>query len=173
MQVGEIMTRTVVSVHQDAPTRAVAQMLARRRISGLPVVDDAGNMVGLVSEYDLIAKSEARRARDLMTADVISVTASDPIDAVRSLMLDRKIKRVPVLDGQKLVGIVSRGDLVREIALTWICEVCGDHERGVDRPEACPKCGARTSLQPSDIVPVGEGGEAPERICPTCAQPLP
>lgn len=173
MKVGEIMTRDVASVLDYTPARQVAQLLAQRRISGLPVVDVDGHMVGLVSEYDLIAKPEARTARDLMTRDVISVTEEDTVEAVRQLMLDRKIKRVPVLRDQTLVGIVSRADLVREIAITWVCEVCGDHERGITRPEACPKCGAPAALQPAAAPPVGEGADIPTRACLTCGQPLP
>ena len=173
MKVKEIMTANVVSVRDETPVREVAQMLDRHRISGVPVCDEAGHMVGLISEYDLIAKPDARSAAEAMTRDVISVMEDTSVDEVRYLLVQRKIKRVPVLRGQRLVGIVSRADLVREIALTWVCQVCGDHERGTNPPEECPKCGTPSGFEPSVAPPIGEGAEIPSRTCPTCGQDLP
>ena len=173
MKVKEIMTANVVSVRDDTSMREVAQALDRHRISGMPVCDDAGHMVGLISEYDLIAKQDARTAADAMTRDVISVMEDTSVDEVRFLLVHRKIKRVPVLRGQKLAGIVSRADLVREIALTWVCQVCGDHERGTNPPEECPKCGTPSGFEPTIAPPIGEGAEIPSRTCPTCGQDLP
>ena len=173
MKVHEIMTTNVVSVREDAPVREVAQTLDRHRISGVPVVDEAGHMVGLVSEYDLIAKPNARTAAEAMTRDVISVMEDTSVDEVRFLLVNRKIKRVPVLRSQKLVGIVSRADLVREIALTWVCQVCGDHERGTNPPAECPKCGTPSGFEPSVAPPIGEGADVAGRSCPACGQELP
>ena len=115
MKVGEIMTPNVISVSEDATSREVAQVLDRHRISGLPVCDDAGHMVGLISEFDLIAKPNAHTAGEAMTRDVISVMEDTSVDEVRYLLVHRRIKRVPVLRGQKLVGIVSRADLLRSL----------------------------------------------------------
>jgi CBS-domain-containing membrane protein len=173
MKVKEIMTANVLSAREDTPVREVAQLLDRHRISGMPVCDEAGHMVGLISEYDLIAKPDARNVAEAMTRDVISVMEDTSVDEVRYLLVQRKIKRVPVLRGQKLVGIVSRADLVREIALTWVCQVCGDHERGTNPPEECPKCGTPSGFEPSVAPPIGEGAEIPSRTCPTCGQDLP
>jgi CBS-domain-containing membrane protein len=173
VKVHEIMTSNVVSVHEDTPIRDVAQMLDRYRISGVPVCDGHGHMVGLISEYDLISRAEARTAGEAMTRDVISVMEDTSVTDVRFLLINRKIKRVPVLRGQKLVGIVSRADLVREIALTWVCQVCGDSERGRNPPEECPKCGVPSGFQPTGAPPIGEGADIPSRTCPTCGQDLP
>jgi CBS-domain-containing membrane protein len=173
MKVGEIMTPNVISVSEDATSREVAQVLDRHRISGLPVCDDAGHMVGLISEFDLIAKPQAHTAGEAMTRDVISVMEDTSVDEVRYLLVHRRIKRVPVLRGQKLVGIVSRADLVREIALTWVCQVCGDTARGKDPPDQCQKCGTPRGFEPTVSPPVGEGADLPSRICPTCGQELP
>ena len=173
MKVREIMTSNVVSVREDSPVREVAQTLHRYRISGVPVCDEAGHMVGLISEYDLMAKPDARTAAETMTRDVISVMEDTSVDEVRFLLVNRKIKRVPVLRGQKLVGIVSRADLVREIALTWVCQVCGDSERGQNPPLECPKCGTPSGFEPTASPPIGEGAEIPGRTCPTCGQELP
>ena len=173
MKVREIMTPNVISVSEDATTRDVAWILDRHRISGVPVCDGAGHIVGVISEFDLIAKPEAHTAAQAMSRDVISVMEDTSVDEVRYLLVNRRIKRVPVLRGQKLVGIVSRADLVREIALTWVCQVCGDTERGKDPPDQCPKCGTPSGFEPTISPPVGEGAETGGRICPTCGQELP
>src|SRR5918911_1131185 len=176
MKVHEIMTANVVSVAEETPVREIAQMLDRHRISGVPVCDQDGHMVGLISEFDLIAKPDARTAAEAMTRDVISVMGDTDVDEVRYLLVQRKIKRVPVLEGQRLVGIVSRADLVREIALTWVCQVCGAHERGNNPPEVCPKCGVPSGFEPTVAPPIGEGADvlgADGRTCPTCGQPMP
>ena len=173
MKVGEIMTPNVISVSEEATLREVAQVLDRHRISGLPVCDDAGHIVGVISEFDLIAKPDAHTAQQAMSRDVISVMEDTSVDEVRYLLVHRRIKRVPVLRGQKLVGIVSRADLVREIALTWVCQVCGDTERGKDPPDPCPKCGTPSGFEPTVFPPVGEGADVPSRTCPTCGQELP
>src|SRR5579864_4432804 len=173
MKVGEIMTRDVISVDEDASVRDVARLLDKHRISGLPVCDGAGHMVGLISEFDLIAKPQAHSAGEAMTRDVISVMEDTSVDEVRYLLVQRRIKRVPVLRGQKLVGIVSRADLVREIAMTWVCQVCGDTERGRNPPDQCPKCGTPSGFEPTVSPPVGEGAETGARICPSCGQEIP
>ena len=173
MRVKEIMTPNVFNVQEDTPVRDVAQILDQHRISGVPVCDEQGHMVGLISEYDLIARAEARTAGEAMTRDVISVMEDTSVSEVRFLLVNRRIKRVPVLRGQKLVGIVSRADLVREIALTWVCQVCGDSIRGRNPPEECPSCGVPSGFQPTGVPPVGEGADILNRTCPTCGQELP
>jgi len=173
MKVGEIMTPNVISVTEDTPVRDVARVLDRHRISGLPVCDGEAHMVGVISEFDLIAKPEARTAGEAMTRDVVSVMEDTSVDQVRFLLVNRRIKRVPVLRGTRLVGIVSRADLVREIALTWVCQVCGDTERGKNPPDQCPKCGTPSGFEPTVTPQVGEGADIPSRMCPTCGQELP
>jgi CBS-domain-containing membrane protein len=176
MKVGEIMTSHVISVTEDASAREVARVLDRHRISGLPVCDGDGHMVGVISEFDLIAKPQARTAGEAMTRDVIAVMEDTSVDEVRFLLVNRRIKRVPVLRGTRLVGIVSRADLVREIALTWVCQVCGDTERGKDPPDQCPKCGTPSGFEPTVAPPVGEGADSDivsRQRCPSCGQDLP
>ena len=167
MKTRDIMTSKVISVTEDTPVQEVAQLLDRHRVSGLPVCDGAGHVVGVISEYDVIAKREAETAGAAMTRDVISVMEDTDVEDVRYLLVDRKIKRVPVLRGQTLVGIVSRADLVRQIAHTWMCQVCGDEQHGTNLPDQCPKCGVRGGYQFVDAPP-----EVAER-CPTCGHALP
>jgi len=146
---GEIMTSPVITVAPDTPVADVADTLRHRRISAVPVVDAAGGVVGLVSEYDLLAKSGAT-AGEVMTRAVVSVSEDTDIADVRHMLVDRRIRRVPVLAGGRLVGIVSRGDVVALMATEWVCEVCGEAVRSERAPEICPKClggGDRFALQ--------------------------
>lgn len=141
MKAREIMTATVISVREDAEVEATARLLARNRISGLPVVNAAGSLVGLVTEYDLITKQGVTVA-DIMSRSVISVSPDTEVEQIAHLLTNQRIRRVPVLDGDKLVGIVSRSDLVRLIAMRWVCDVCGEMVRSSQMPEQCPRCGA-------------------------------
>lgn len=153
MKVREIMTTPVVSVRTDTATADIAELLTGRRISGAPVVDDAGNVVGLVSEFDLMSRA-GQTAADVMTPGIISVTEDTDVDDVRHLLVDRRIGRVPVVAGGTLVGIVSRGDIVKLLALEWVCSVCGEPVRG-ERPNTCPKCGADGTVFVQQLQPPG------------------
>ena len=77
-----------------------------------------------------------------MTTAVVSVSQDTGVDDVRHLLVDRKFRRLPVLYGGRLVGIVSRGDVVALMATEWVCEVCGESVRGEHPPQQCPKCNA-------------------------------
>jgi CBS-domain-containing membrane protein len=112
-------------------------------------VDDAATVVGLVSEHDLLAKA-GDTVGELMTTAVISVSPDCPVSELRHLLVERRIRRVPVLSNGRLVGIVSRGDVVATMATEWVCPACGEPVRGDAPPERCPKCqadGARFVLQ--------------------------
>ncbi|PKV99883.1 CBS domain protein [Amycolatopsis echigonensis] len=141
MRVKEIMTAPVVTVPADATPATVAAVLREHRISGVPVVDPDGAVVGLVSEYDLLARSGGT-AGEVMSTAVISVTEDTDVDEVRHLLVERRIHRVPVLAGARLVGIVSRSDVVALLATEWVCQVCGEAVRGSQAPTSCPKCQA-------------------------------
>lgn len=143
MRVKEIMTAPVVTVPADATPATVAAVLREHRISGVPVVDPDGAVVGLVSEYDLLARSGGTAGQVMSTA-VISVTEDTDVDEVRHLLVERRIHRVPVLAGARLVGIVSRSDVVALLATEWVCQVCGEAVRGRRAPTSCPKCRADT-----------------------------
>lgn len=110
-----IMTREVVTVSPAATVKELARTLIRERISGAPVVDGKGRVVGVVSEADIVA-NRSRRARDIMTAKVLSVAEETPVEAIAALMTTHRINRLPVLCGEKLVGIVSRADIVGAVA---------------------------------------------------------
>lgn len=138
---GEIMSAPVVTVPTRATRAQIAATLTRNQISGAPVVDDAGTVLGLVSEHDLLAKSGAD-ASALMTTAVVSVSVDCAVSDIRHLLVERRIRRVPVLRGGRLVGIVSRRDVIATMATEWVCQVCGEPVRGDRPPDTCPKCHA-------------------------------
>ena len=143
MRATDVMTKNVVTIDENAPVREAARLLVEHRISGLPVVDADGHLIGLVTEADLIARQQAspthhpwwhrffsdperlaeeyRRSAgstvgDVMTRAVICVDPRMPIEAIATLLERRGIKRVPVVEQGRLAGIVSRADLVRALA---------------------------------------------------------
>ncbi len=139
-----IMSRPVVTVPPRLDVAAVAALLHEHRISGVPVVDPDGHVLGLVSEYDLLAKT-GTTAEEIMTTAVISVSADTAIADVRHLLVSQRIGRLPVLTGGRLAGIISRGDLVALLATEWVCGVCGEPARGENPPASCLKCGGAST----------------------------
>jgi len=129
------MSQPVITVTPETGIKAAAELLVNHGISALPVVDSAGRLVGIVSEADLIsievrpdprsqatplaptAGSTPRRVADVMTTDVVVVSAKSDIAQAAKTMLNSDVKRVPVMSGRRMVGIVSRRDLVKVIAL--------------------------------------------------------
>ena len=127
--VKDIMTADVIAVRSDAPYREMTALLRSRRVSGLPVVDAEGIVVGVVSETDLLTRVLERRpgrwphhthattaeltARDLMTRPAVTTSPDEPVASVARLMSARKLRRLPVVDGQgHLAGIVCRSDVL-------------------------------------------------------------
>lgn len=144
MQASDIMTTNVITVHADSEVKEIAGLFLKHKISAVPVVNDDMAVIGLVSEGDLMRrvenetddrhawwladffstrdktadyiKSRGRRAADVMTKSVISVTEDTPVNEVASLLERHHIKRVPVTRDGKLVGIVSRANLLHGLA---------------------------------------------------------
>ena len=141
MKVVDVMTTNVITITMQQTKQQAARLLSHHRISGLPVVNEEQMVVGVVTEYDVISK-EGRTVGEIMTRGVISVTPDTDLDEVGHLLIHKNIKRLPVLDQGKLVGIVSRADLVKEVATRWVCPVCGEVMHSEAQPESCPRCGA-------------------------------
>lgn len=141
MNVVDVMTTNVITITTQQSKQQAARLLSQHRISGLPVVNDEHMVVGIVTEYDVIGK-EGKTVGEIMSRGVISVTPDTDLDEVSHLLVHERIKRVPVLDKGKLVGIVSRADLVREVAMRWVCLVCGEMMHSEVQPERCHRCGA-------------------------------
>jgi CBS domain-containing protein len=144
MQVKDIMTSPVVSIEPDTSVTQAIRIMLQRHISGLPVVDQDGRLTGIVTEGDLLRRAETgterkrprwleflvgpgrladeytrthgRKVTDVMTADPQTVTEDTPLEEVVKLMEKRRIKRVPVVRGETVVGIVSRANLLHALA---------------------------------------------------------
>ncbi len=139
MKVNEIMTTQVVTVPVEASRYQAAALLREHGISGMPVVDETGAVVGLVSEHDLLARP-GEHVQDVMSLAVLSVTEDTDVEDVRHLLVERRIHRVPVLRGRELVGVVSRGDVLALMTTEWVCEVCGEAVHAARAPQICPRC---------------------------------
>jgi CBS domain-containing protein len=154
MKVSEIMTKPVISVAESETIEGVARLLARHGISGMPVVNANGTPIGMVTEYDLIAKT-GPTVGNIMSRGLISVSPETDIEEVRHLLTNQRIRRVPVLQGDRLVGIVSRSDLIRQIAMRWVCPACGETLRGPEAPDQCPRCHAPKSVFTHEMMQPG------------------
>jgi redox-sensitive bicupin YhaK (pirin superfamily)/CBS domain-containing protein len=120
MKASDIMTSPVIGVSPDTPVPDIAGLLSERRISGVPVLEGE-RLVGLVSEADLLRRRQlgrrARRARDIMTHEVETVAPDTPVEEIATVLEQRGIKRVPVLQAGRVVGIVTRSNLVQALAV--------------------------------------------------------
>jgi len=144
MRAHQIMTRSVISVTPDTTIVEAANLMLQRHVSGLPVVDAKGKLVGVVSEGDFIRRSEigtqrkrgrwlrfilgpgksasdfvqehGRRVSEVMTASPLTITEDTALPEIVDLMEQNNVKRLPVVRGDKLVGIVSRANLLQAVA---------------------------------------------------------
>ena len=107
----------LVHAAAELPVPDLAALLHRHRISAVPITDQHGTVIGLVSEYDLLSRT-GQTARDVMSPGIISVSEDTDVEEVRFLLIERRIRRVPVMRGQQLVGIVSRRDLLNHALRT-------------------------------------------------------
>jgi CBS domain-containing protein len=114
----DIMTHKVCTTRPETSVQEIAQLLSSQRISGAPVVDDKGQIVGMVTQADIIGKvdREGLHVADIMCCELITVDEETAVSEIASLLTERRIKRVPVVHTGKLVGIVSRADIVNAVA---------------------------------------------------------
>src|SRR6218665_1758093 len=144
MTAREVMTQPVISVEAATPVQVAIRLMLQRKVSGLPVVDASGNLIGMVTEGDFLRRAETgtehkqsrwldflmgpgaladqyikahgRVVGEVMTRDVKSVDERTSLGDIVAMMERNRIKRVPVLRGKKLVGIVTRANLLRALA---------------------------------------------------------
>ena len=104
------------------------------------MVDKAGVVVGIVSELDVFSK-RGMVVRDIMSPHVISITEDTGVDAAARLLAGERIRRLPVLRHGRLVGLISRSDVLGFFATrVWTCAACGHVEHGLEEPERCATC---------------------------------
>ena len=178
MNARDVMTTDVVSVASDTPVRDIALLLLRSGISAVPVIDDAGAPIGMVSEGDLIGRTaedrQARRdwwltllaegetlnadflanmrashvkARDVMTTPVLTVDENAPVQEIARILADHHIKRTPVLRNGRMIGIVSRADLVKALA--------AEHDEATMSASANRRAAAYFPPDRSKVTPAG------------------
>jgi CBS domain-containing protein len=111
----DIMTKDVIAVSPAASVKELAKTLVQQQISGAPVMNKKGQIVGIVSEADIVA-NKGKQVKDIMSKKVSSIAEDTPVEEIAALMTAHKISRLPVMRGQKLVGLVSRADIVGAIA---------------------------------------------------------
>ena len=144
MRAHQIMTRSVISVTPDTSIVDAANIMLQRHVSGLPVIDQAGKLVGIVSEGDFIRRSEigtqrkrgrwlrfilgsgrsandfvhehGRKVSEVMTSEPVTITEDAALAEIADIMERNHVKRLPVMNGDKVVGIVSRANLLQTVA---------------------------------------------------------
>lgn len=144
MRARDVMVRAVVTTMPETTVETLARLMINLRISGVPVIDKEGRLVGIVTEGDLLrraetgtehrrsrwsesfssnsrlaaeyVKSHAKRVADIMTREVVSVEEMATLGEIADLMETKQIRRVPVIHDSKIVGVVSRADLLRVLA---------------------------------------------------------
>jgi len=113
----DIMTKRVVTVGPGMKVRELAKLLAQKKISGAPVVDEKDSLVGIATEADILKRKAGQNTvKSIMSSRVSTVSEDTSLEEIASVLAGRKFKRVPVVRGDRLVGIVSRADVVRAIA---------------------------------------------------------
>ena len=142
MTIEEVMTRDVITVGPTTPIHRAAQLMVEHGVSGLPVVDDDGRLVGIISEGDLILRQTRRGERpwwrrffedgeqlvreyrkamgttvgDVMTRPVVSISPVWGIETAATILQNKGIHRLPVVHDGQLIGIVTRADLIKALA---------------------------------------------------------
>jgi CBS-domain-containing membrane protein len=161
VKAADVMVRNVVTVHPDSDVADAVKLLVEHDISALPVVDAQGGLVGIISEADLMhrteigtekprrswlvesltaastlaedfAKSHGKTISEIMTTDVVTASEDDSLAEIASLFERHRIKRVPIVRDGRVVGVVSRSNLIQALAsVSGIGEAANDTDRGI------------------------------------------
>jgi CBS domain-containing protein len=142
--VADVMVANVLVVHSGDSIDDAVALIVDSRITGVPVVDEGHHILGIVAESDVLGKP-GRTVDEVMTRDVITTDENATLDSAAEIMLTRRIRRLPVARDGKLVGILTRADLLRHVRHThWTCDWCATTVIGLRRPNACPQCGGES-----------------------------
>jgi CBS domain-containing protein len=182
MIVADVMTRAVLTIGPEASLRDVARVMLEHRISGLPVCGDRRQVLGVVSEGDLIykdfdptdrpggalawivdgtsphavLKSRATTVAEAMTAPAVTVAPGAPVAEAARRIVDHGVRRLPVVEGDVLVGIVTRSDLMRALVRPD-AEIRADVEVALDQPPGST-AGLRVEVERGCVRLTGEVG---------------
>ena len=140
MRVEDFMTRRVITITPDTTLLAAAKLMLEHRVGGFPVVDPSGHIIGVFSESDLLREEgeqgspwldimvgqdekpaaalqlDTRKVAEIMTRQLVTIAPDASIATACRLLHDHRLRRLPVVDGEKLVGMIARADLVRAVA---------------------------------------------------------
>ena len=122
MQVNEIMTKDVATADHETSLEAIATLMKEENVGAIPVLDDDGELAGIITDRDIVVRCIAEggdpqkvEAGELARGKPVTVGADDTIDVVLRTMKEHQVRRVPVIDGHKLVGVISQADVARNI----------------------------------------------------------
>jgi CBS domain-containing protein len=119
--IANLLSRACITVQHDHTLRQVAVILSGNNIGAVPVLDDTGHLAGIISERDLVRTMTEKitldtgTAADLMTRQLVTASSDISSSELMTLMTQHKIRHIPIVDGQKLRGIVSIGDVVKRL----------------------------------------------------------
>ena len=119
--IANLLSRACITVQHDHTLRQVANILSGNNIGAVPVLDDTGHLAGIISERDLVRTMTKKitldtgTAADLMTRQLVTASSDISSSELMTLMTQHKIRHIPIVDGQKLRGIVSIGDVVKRL----------------------------------------------------------
>jgi predicted transcriptional regulator len=152
--VKDVMNTKVITFDQDLGVGEVADRLARAHITGAPVTDPEGHVVGIVSEVDVFTK-KGKKVSDIMSRHVISIGEETGIEEAARLLADQRIRRLPVMAQGRMVGLISRSDILEFFANShWTCQACGQGYRGLEAPSSCDFCsGVEFRLERGALAP--------------------
>lgn len=118
----DIMTKKVITISQDATLADVGELLGAKGISGMPVVNADEKVIGIITEKDLLnfafkysCSFQNTTVKEAMTENIVSFTSDTDIDKISLCFSENNFRRVPIIDEGKLVGIISRGDIIRSL----------------------------------------------------------
>jgi CBS domain-containing protein len=116
----DIMKKDLVTIRPEATIKEAIELLLSESISGLPVIDEAGHLIGVITEFALLAMVYDHTVRDHsisqhMTREVITVEADDPISRIADLCIVHRVRRLPVMRDDRLVGLIARRDVLQAL----------------------------------------------------------
>jgi len=115
-----IMTEDLVTIHPEASIKEAIELLLKQRISGLPVVDHENHLVGVITEFAMLAmvydhEVQSQTVGQHMTREVITVNVEDPVSRIADLCIVHRVRRLPVMRDGRLVGLIARRDVLETL----------------------------------------------------------